>query len=361
MNNLLLSISFLCFLNVGISQITISSTDFNEDQADFIISQSSETNLDYSLSGANATWNFSTLIANSQYTRTHNSMSTAPLFVQALYGLFAPTTYKADYYQSATSLPFDLLPAGLPITIEDVNQFTRVTNDSLTLVGFSLVANGQEIPFRSDTVEKAYDFPLEYGDTYSSRAYTSADLNPIVDAKLIQYKQRNSAVDGWGTLTTPFGTFDALRIKHEISEIDSVYFDVGGFGNWIQLPVPSSTIYEWWTNNEDIPLLSITTQDILGQEQISSVEYKDNAQPGLGISTVADYNSTIKVNNPAINTLHIFTEEQLITATLFDITGKKLHQSVSKTIEVSNLPKGFYKLVIVTENQTKAIKVVIQN
>ena len=361
MKNLLLTLVFSFVLIVGKTQITLTSSDFNQGQADFVLSESTQTSLDLTTSGPNATWDFSGLIASSQYTRTHNSMSNAPLFVQALYGLFAPTTYQADYYTSATSLPFDLLPASLPVTIEDVNQFTRVTNDSLTQVGFSLVANGQEIPFRSDTVEKAYDFPLEYGNTYASRAYTEADLNPIFDAILIQYKQRSSTVDGWGTITTPFGTFDALRIKHAISEIDSVYFSFSGFGSWLQLPVPNSNIYEWWTTSQNIPLLSITTQNIGGQEQISAVEYKDSPQQGLGI-TNQSLNSTIRISNPAHHQLKLFTEENIYEVILYDLTGKVVKEVQNQSIlNISDLPNGMFQVAVRTNKQFATFKVIVQN
>ncbi|MGB0933300.1 MAG: T9SS type A sorting domain-containing protein [Lishizhenia sp.] len=357
----ILATTLLLTTNSVFGQISISANDFNQDAADYVLSQSIETNLNTTTTGSNVTWDFSSLSANSQYTDSYLSMSTAPFFVQALFGPFAPTEYKADYYKSASTLPFDLLPPALPLTIEDVNQFTKITPDSLTYIGFSLVANGQEIPFRSDTVEKGYEFPLEFGNTYSSRAYTEADLNPIFDARFIQYKQRSSFVDGWGTITTPYGTFSALRVKHSISEIDSVYIAFGGVGSWLQLPVPNSTIYEWWTNNEDIPLLTITTQDVLGQEQISSVEYKDNPQPGLGL-TSENQHTDIKVSNPVKNVLHIYSEKQLIKATLYDLNGKKVIQNNGlKEMDVSNLPNGFYQLLVETDKEIESIKVVLQN
>src|SRR5690606_32965204 len=110
--------------------------------------------------------------------------------------------------------------------------------------------NGTGLPIKSDTIETRYKFLLNFGDVHYSRGYTKLDMNPIYDAVWLQYRQRNTEVDGWGSVTTPYGTFDVLRVKHTITERDSLRFEIFGNQTWIPIPVPQSNIYEWITNGE---------------------------------------------------------------------------------------------------------------
>ncbi len=99
-----------------------------------------------------------------------------------------------------------------------------MTADSVTSVGYSMVINNNEIPYKSDTIEKNYDFPIQFGNTTYSRGYTKTDMNPVYNGILKQHRVHSSSVDGWGSITTPYGTFNALRIKHEINPLFN-FFD----------------------------------------------------------------------------------------------------------------------------------------
>src|SRR5690606_27842121 len=87
---------------------------------------------------------------------------------------------------------------------------------------------------------------------------------------------------GWGQITTPYGTFDAIRVQHYITESDSINFE----GNWFGIPVPDSYIYEWLATGEKEPILRIRTSEIGGNEVVTAVEYKDYFQPTLAVEDV---------------------------------------------------------------------------
>lgn len=53
---------------------------------------------------------------------------------------------------------------------------------------------------------------------------------------------RNDEVDGWGTLITPFGTFQTLRVRSELVYTDTLAIDQLGFG--FQLPERSEIEYQ---------------------------------------------------------------------------------------------------------------------
>lgn len=259
------------------AQITLNNSDFADGGDTVRMSSATDPAIDFLSTGTNYTWDFSNLVAESQVLKNYYDLSGTSTLMQFLFGGFAPPKYQATNFTASSDLPLDQFGAFLPVNISEVNAVSRNTADSITSIGFSIVVEGNEVPFKSDTIETRYKFPANFGDTYSSRGYTHLDLNPLFDAIWIQYRQRSSEIDGWGSVTTPFGTFDALRIRHDIQEQDSLY--IGQFGQWIELPVPATTIYEWWTIGELEPVLRITTSDFNGTVNVSDIEFRDSYDP----------------------------------------------------------------------------------
>lgn len=326
------------------SQTTIESTETPEAGDTIRLSNAviSQT-LDYQTTGADVTWDFSALQFNGQKRNDYMPVSTAGSFVQIVFGNFAPTKYKASYYVANNTLPLGNLPPQLPISITDISQFCRNTADSLTFIGFKMTVNGQVIPAKSDTIETKYHYPIEYGNSHSSRGYTYLNLNPAYDGIWIQHRYRQTEVDGYGSITTPFGTFDALRIHHRIQETDSFYVSISGFNTWIRIPVPVSHEYEWRASEEKEPILKITTSEIQGSEQITGVEYRN-------VFTVGLNENDLEVSvypNPVTDVLVVSSTEPFESYAIFSADGKqvkagKLIPSVQQLIDVEPLLNGTY-------------------
>jgi hypothetical protein len=272
-------ISFLFFslfsFVLSFSQITLSENDFPSAGDTIRFSYSSNPVIDYSISGSGISWDFSAIVPDSQNVKQIKSMSDASFNVILTYGPFAPQKYRASYFNENRDLPLDQLSQFLPVAISEINGYSKSISDSITALGYSINVDGQTVPFQSDTIETKYKFPLNYASSYSSRGYTSVDFNPIADFKFKQYRKRNSQVDGYGTLITPFGTFEVLRIKHVIEETDSVYQTFFGTGFWIGIPPTLTTEYEWFANGKKDALLKIVEIDVNGNSQIRSFEYQD--------------------------------------------------------------------------------------
>ena len=219
----------LCFLLVPVfswGQITLTTADFANGGDTVRMSFTTDPTIDYSSTGANYTWDFSGLVAEEQVLRDFKDMGQASTLVNFMFGSFAATEYQATYFAESEAIPLDQIGGFLPVNISEVNMMTKNSADSITSVGFSVVVEGTEVPFKSDTIETRYKFPANYGDVYSSRGYSNMDLNPISNSIWRQHRLRNSNIDGWGTITTPLGTFDALRIRHDIQESDSLFFEI---------------------------------------------------------------------------------------------------------------------------------------
>ena len=333
------------------AQITLTNADFADGGDTVRMSSTTDPTIDFLTTGANTTWDFSGLVAESQVLKTYNTMSGTSAFMQLLFGLFAPPKYQATSIVAATALPIDQLGGMLPINISEINAVSRNTNDSITSIGISMVVEGNELPFRSDTIETRYRFPANYGDSYSSRGYTNIDLNPVFDGIWIQYRQRSSNIDGWGSISTPLGTFDALRIKHEIMEQDSIY--VGQLGFWLPLPIPQSNIYEWWADGELEPVLRITTSMGGGNENVTAIEYRDQYDPllaGLDESTL----EFSVYPNPTQEQLLVEGAEIGATYVVVSSDGKLVLSGVIASqlsvIDVSMLDLGAYSIILRNEN-----------
>jgi hypothetical protein len=342
-----LLLPFLAISSITFGQITLTDQNFAGPSETYVFSTLTDPTIDYSTTGANYTWDFSTMVPQSQRSLITNPMNQASGTSTFLFGAFAPASYKATYFNSSTDLPIDQASAFLPISIEELNGFTRKATNGITSIGYELVISGQGLGFRSDTIETRYALPMTYGNNYESRGYTNLDLNPIYDAKWRQHRHRVSNVDGWGIVKTPFGQFDALRIHHVIDELDSIYVTIQGFSVWLPIPVPKAHEYEWRSTTDKESVMKIRTNEIGGTETVTAIEYRDNFN-GLGLNesqlTVSFY------PNPVVNELHVSVAQMPLSYVIVDASGRIWNKipatSMDQTIDVSPLSSGNYSLVV---------------
>lgn len=332
------------------SQITITSADFANAGDTVIMSKATDNSIDYSTTGANYSWDFSYLNFDNQFRRDFFPATNLPLLINFVFGTAAPTNYRATYFLPSTELPIDQASAFLPVTISNLDQYTRKTTDSITSIGYSMKINGNGVPVKSDTIETRYAFPLNYGDMHSSRGYTKLDMNPIYNAVWIQHRHRLTEVDGWGEISTPYGSFDVLRVKHTITETDSIRIDFMGNETWIPIPVPESHIYEWIANGEQDAIMRIVTNLIGGNETVTSIEYKDYNLTASLESNSLDYEI---YPNPVREELHVKTGGSNERYLIIDTKGSVVQSgTLTGSINVSQLPNGIFELVIVSNHQT---------
>lgn len=346
----LVTIIFLLIIISTKAQLVLNKIDFATGGDTVRMSKALDFAIDYTTTGPNTTWNFSNLTPTSQVVKDFQTIGASP-FLQFYFGLFAPLKYQASYFLENTTLPIAQITQILPISIENVNQLTRRSNDSVTSIGYSMTVSGTALPFKSDTIEKRYDFPVQFGTSFTSRGYTFIDFNPILDAKWIQHRKRFSTVDGYGMVTTPFGTFNALRIKHEIIETDSIYYVLPLIGGlWIPLSLPKSNEYEWWTNNQKEPILKITTNALASNETVTAIEYRDiyrGLDLGLTEQTI-DFSispnpvkdHTIIQCNSMIESIQVIDEMGKVCSAIPNIN------TATYNLDLSSLKSGSYTVVL---------------
>jgi hypothetical protein len=315
----------------------------------------------YEATGEDYLWDFSGLEAETQYLKRYSAVSSSPITVQAVFGPFAPDEYKGTYYLLSRDVPIEQLNNFLPVDLSDLNTFSRATNDSITSIGYSVSISNVPTPFRSDTIETRYAFPLEYGGSHYSRGYTFIDLNPATDFKLKQYRQRTTSVDGYGTLTTPFGTHQVLRIKHVITELDSVYQTFFGGGQWFASPPILTKEYEWWANGHDDALLRIVEASNNGQPQVRLAEYKDIY---LGLDANINNQSWEYNVYPSVveHEINLSSSSIIQKIELLDMRGKLIFseniENVGYVKDLSALENGMYLVRVFVNGQFKTTKIV---
>lgn len=333
------------------AQITITSADFATTDDTVRMSLTTDNSIDFTSTGPNQNWDFSYLVAEDQKLVDHLNLDNVPLLVNLAYGTFAAAKYKASYYLPALDLPLDQVSGFLPISIEDPFLYSKLNADSLASVGFSLNIEGNTLPFKSDTIEARYKFPLTYGDSYSGRGYTNVNLDPFYQGAWIQKRQRASVVDGWGICKTPYGNFNSIRIRHTINEQDSLQIDFLGNPTWISIPVPQNFIYEWWTNGEKDAIMRINTRMIEGNEIVTGIEYRDfylGLDAGIN-EALSEQISIFPV--PAQDVLNVEGFTPGNTYTILDIQGKVIQEGLltNAQIDLSRLSQGTYNLLIRSE------------
>jgi hypothetical protein len=227
------------------------------------------------LNGANKTWNYAGLVATSQRVARYANVNTATGTFQLIFNnsFFSPDT-KATLV-APQNLPGQIATTGLPIA--DPLEFYNGSATDFRSVGYGATLSGLAIPVTYATKAQQdviYKFPI----TYTSASTTSNSLltTPALVATqgyFSQKRQRISQPDAWGTLTTPFGTFQTVRLVSSILDHDSIAIGTTA-GQGLTLPLVRE--YKWLANGVHVPVLTITTALVAGQEVITSVEYRDS-------------------------------------------------------------------------------------
>jgi hypothetical protein len=252
---------------VADAQITIVSGDMPVAGDTFRISNAAtSTPIDLSLTGTNYTWDFSNLTPISQTVDSFVSVSSTGIFYILTFSFGANAANVVQKGGDFAALP--------QFQVSDVYSFYNRSASSYRQVGLggtvSLVPTPLPITFgNQDTI---YKFPMNYGNQDSCDSDYGISLAGL--GAYQAYQKRVNNVDGWGTVITPYGTFNALRIVAELTGTDSLYLDTLGQG--FNLTRPLTREYKWLANGEGVPVIEITTQVLGPIEQITEIRYKDS-------------------------------------------------------------------------------------
>lgn len=322
---------------------------------DVVLFQEADTNsITQGNGGANQTWNFTGL----------QPLSGSPA-IQYIY--LAPSNTPAQY---AAKFP-------------TANLAVKINSDTI-VYGYSREESSQYsfLGIKNDFLEQLYPNPDIQLKTLSYNGSFTDDFTNYTDvgSGIIFYAEGSRTVtyDGYGTLTTPAGTFqNAMRLKSVSSQVDSAEF----FGLKI-INDTEITAYDWLVADQPGPLVSvyythtITTSSFPGFPPevtdlgtIKSVNYLSNT--ALGAFDRPDELAGIAVQvasaNPASDGL-----ELLITAEngnenlqmlMTDINGRMIEtRSLAVAagenrivLPVGHLSSGAYFLTLTDGNAVRTL------
>ncbi|MDB4082992.1 T9SS type A sorting domain-containing protein [Vicingaceae bacterium] len=295
--------------------------------------------LNYQRSGIDQIWNFDSLRVISQTVQNFISSS------QTSYNL-VPTSRIGLLFADTLSLGGS--------SVNDVYNFINSSSTDFSIdyravsvpTGFPLIPI---LRIQDPYIDKdeVFQFPLNFGDRDSS-TFNFVFNNSLLGVYYGSAGYRINEVDAWGSVTTPYGTFNALRVITDMVSFDSISFS----GQDIAISSHVRT-YQWIANGERIPVMTVNGLVIAGTFVPNSVEFRDSARivtpliPSIAIftadTTVVDLNETLGFTNLSIGGLGLTHQWSFNPNNVVYKTGS----AVSRNIEVSFTDTGFYDVQLI--------------
>lgn len=324
----------LTTVSMAQSPITLTASNFpgSNDSLRYTNAQVNSVG-NYTQTGANFAWNFSGLVYSSQGVREFKLAAQTPYFF-----FFNPT----DYGEKIA----DNIAAG-PLTINNYyNYYKKQTTPINAFVadGIGMTFSSIPVPSYFSDKDELYTFPLTYGD-YDSTTFKFS--TPTTTALPFTYKKagyRITKVDGWGTITTPYGTATCLRLVTTQYSQDTIKYNAFSFGfpNYMRS-------YQWLTANDKIPYLEVSGALTGANFTPNQVRYRDNYQNPAGVSEQSDMNAIEFYPNPGSDKLWLnFTRNGQFFVEVLSLDGKVIKtaninmESMAQSIDIADLSPAIY-------------------
>lgn len=304
--------------------------------------------LNYTATGPAHNWSFTNLAAAAQDEAAYQTVSSTNLVFAIAYADIFFNPNRANVAKPGVDIAFNQL-----LPIQDPYTFFYRSASSYREVGFGVQLSGLPVPIIFDEQDEVYALPLHYGDAGASHSAWKVSIPTLA---YYGYEQdRTNEVDGWGTITTPAGSFDVLRVMTTLAGRDTINVDTLSLGFAIDRPIVRE--YKWLAQDLRVPVLQINTAEVFGVEVITDVYFYDAPRalavaPPLGPllcaggSVAVDYEAQGVFNHNIL-----FVPNNTFRAELSDATGDfsnaitigSVSSTVSGTINATipaNTPPG---------------------
>ncbi len=349
--SLLLSLSV--FANI-FGQITISRLDmpFPNDTI-YMGTQNFYFGTGFTAAGPNQSWDFSALQSATTRLDTFVSIASTPFAYQLFFNNPLPP-YNENRSNVAMKLNDSTLPQLGPIQFSNVYGYFKNPNTpaipiinpnpprlyAQTGFGAQLSLLPLSVPYKpAKDMDILYEFPLQYLD--SNNCESEWELSVPNIGFISETRIRENKVDAWGSVITPIGTFNVLRVKSYNIISDSIKIA----DSLLPIPIPGiritryETEYKWIANGRKLPLVKAVYTSLVAGTQgvLSSIEFQKFNPPPI--------NPTL-IQNISVNALRFYysTEEQKLYITNF--SNEKL------TVNLYSLEGKIFKRITVDNGST---------
>ena len=352
-------LSFLMIGAVGAftatAQITIYDTDVvgagdNVEQAHDTI----PGGISIGSGGASQTWNFSAI--NEDYLDTMKFRN--------------PSSFPGSSNFPTSNL-------GLDMGEDSTWMFLTKNTAGLFVNGQSQYQQGQlvTLPFVTTIITFPSTMNTNYGGNWNGQLFVfavGADPDgpgpmPFIDSvRQTRAAILNSNIDGWGNVTTPFGTFPSLRQIVIEENIDTVWYATNGSGTWTVMdPITAAAFgidpisYDttrtarWWTDDPTAKF-PVVEMDYEANGTVNHVSWQKST-PTVGIDEqFAPISNVALYPNPAKNNITINSNLENGRIEILDVTGKLIvterFNQQTFNMNISSFKNGLYFYTIYDEN-----------
>ena len=327
----------LNFVTVSLfAQITITNTSMSGSSDTIRYSNGSPAGVNYDTTGTGMTWDFSTLTATTQDLYEYKPSAQINIAYSAFFGFSS--------YGLKTADSLNLVIA----TLKNLYDFYQNSASQFKIVGRGMEYMGLPLPSNFTDDDEVYQFPLQFGDYDSSTFAVSFSLATTL--QLFQKGYRINDVVGWGSVITPYGTYNCLKVKTTIFERDSMIF------NSIPLPVINRTTrqYKWLATSQKIPVFEVDGNVIGANFIATNVRYRDSFIPCITNppSAVFSVNQTVGIvsdvfsfaNTTTCATNYFWT----IAPNTFNFVSGTTNTSAAPSVQFSDT--GYYDVTLTAIN-----------
>lgn len=345
----LLSLLLLCLYSSFLSaQITLNRSHFPQSGDSMRFSNSNPAAMAdrVQTSGANQNWDFSDLQSSSQDVLYFQNSLQTPYFF-----------YFFNTFGNKLVDSIDLVVTQLTL----LYNFFGANNNKFSTRGLGFSVQGLPLPANYTDEDEVYHFPLNYGRRDSTTFAFAASLPTLGDYKSSGW--RKTEVDGWGSISTPYGTFDCLRLKSTIFTRDSL--NIQGFN--LGLPPRTTVEYKWLAKEEKIPILEISGTQIGNNFTPTAVRFRDRIPPFVPAAAASSDLLALQLYPVPANDkllLRMHPANSLQRMLIFDSFGKMVYDENSFPVtgfDLSFWPDGVYVAHIITEKLTLSRRFMVQH
>jgi hypothetical protein len=358
---LLIPITLFSFLLSASAQISLGTNDFSHAGDTIRVSTANPfPGMDLS-GGANHTWDFSALINISQTIDTFLNIANTPNYLNLV---FSDYSFNSNRCNQATFISTSVLNTfGIPLK----GTYNMYYNSSSGFIqrGIGLSTDTIAAPIIFSSSDVVYKFPLNFGNVDSSTSGYEISNVPGLPLYYSVSKTRYNNVDGWGTLTTPYGTFPVLRVQSVIHEHDSISYNILNLG----FDLPEQIEYKWLAAGKKIPLLQVNTT----AGNPSPVVYRDSSRTIIGVPETPSPSFTLDVYpNPSADNITVnysLASPADVELSILDVRGKiivsekSFRYAAGRQVQIINLNQslspGNYFLRLSANGRQEARKLVI--
>jgi hypothetical protein len=321
----------------SVAQVTITSNDLFAIGSRYQIGVDDSPSATPGNSGTNLSWNFGTLTAEGTRILEVMAPQDSPLGAQL---------------------------GGNRAVVENTNEAAdhlTVSTTQLRGHGIILGEGDLQMPLALTPPMVLLNLPAQYYQNHSgiSRARLSSYLGQdiglgfVVDSIRIRtHIAYLSEVDGWGTVTTPLGSFGAIRqflLQNVTDSMDVYRADEDLWLLGVDVTSSAQRSWSWWAPEHDLPVVQLFDDD--GNGGMDRAEWIEEDLNTTSVNGPTEQLPVQVFPNPATEQVTVVLKDAA-TATyiLHDLNGRRVQQgtlsSEHSSIPLGELDRGVYALQV---------------